>query len=102
VTTEERLDRIEHVTAGFAEQFRKDREENRQLWRATQRQIGELADEMREADWRLGDRIELLAEESCAADKRLGERIDQLAGRVDSLVSAIGSLINSGKRPESL
>jgi hypothetical protein len=101
VTSEEPLDRIEHVTAGFAEQFRKDREENRQLWRATQRQIGELADEMR-ADRRLGDRIEQLAEESCAADKRLGERIDQLAGRVDSLVSAIGSLINSGKRPESL
>lgn len=109
MTTEERLDRIEHVTAGLAEQFRKDRDENRQLWRATQRQISELADEMREADRRLGERIEQLgqrieqlAEESRVADKRLGERIDQLAGRVDSLVSAIGSLITSGKRPEGI
>jgi hypothetical protein len=32
--------------------------------------------------------------------KRLGERLDAFMGRVDTLVSAIGSLIASGKRPE--
>jgi hypothetical protein len=107
VTAKERPDRLEHVTAGLAEQFRKDREENRQLWRATQRQISELADGMREADRRLGERIEQLAEESREADrrlgeadKRLGERVDILVGRVDSLVSAIGAFLASGKKPE--
>jgi chromosome segregation ATPase len=99
VTTEERLDRIEHITAGLSEQFRKDREENRQLWRATQRQISELADEMREADRRLEDRIEQLAEESREADKRLGARLETLAGRVDALVSAMGSFLAAGKKP---
>ncbi len=43
MTTEECFDRIEHITAGLAEEHREDREENRQLWRDTQRQIGELA-----------------------------------------------------------
>jgi uncharacterized protein HemX len=99
---------MEHVTAGLAEQFRKDREENRQLWRATQRQISELAGEMREADRRLAERIEQLAEESSEADrlsreadKRLGERLDVLVGRVDSLVSAVGACVAS-KKPEGL
>jgi chromosome segregation ATPase len=106
MTVEERLNRIEHITAGLAEERRKDCEECRQLWRDTQRQLNELSvrviqlgDEMREADKRLGQRIEQLAEESRAADKRLGDRIDLLAGRVDSLVSAIGSLIAAGKKP---
>lgn len=73
VTTEERLHRIEHVTADLAEQFRQDRVESRQLWHATQRQINELANEMREADRRLAERIEQLAEESREADKRCRE-----------------------------
>lgn len=60
MTAEERFDRIERVTAGLAEQLRKDRDESRQFWRATQRQIGELTDEMREADRRLGEPIEHL------------------------------------------
>ena len=42
MTIEERFERIEHVTAGLAEERRKDREEYRQLWRETQRQINDL------------------------------------------------------------
>ena len=34
MTTDERIERIEHVTLGLAEERRKDREESRQLWRA--------------------------------------------------------------------
>jgi hypothetical protein len=33
MTTEERLERIEHITAGLAEERRKDREEYRALFR---------------------------------------------------------------------
>jgi uncharacterized coiled-coil DUF342 family protein len=103
VTTEERLDRIEHITATLSEERRKDREEYKMLWRGTQRQIDDLAVETR----RLGDRIDQLGD-------RLGERIDQLGERIDqfatesraadkqlgegieSLVSAIGLFLNKG------
>jgi len=43
MTTEERFERIEHITASIAEERRKDREEFRQLWRDTQRHINELS-----------------------------------------------------------
>jgi ABC-type transporter Mla subunit MlaD len=93
MTIEERFERIEHVTAGLAEERRKDREEFRQLWRDTQRHIDEVAMnlskltvQVAEMDDRLVARIEAVAEESRAADQRLGERIQ-------SMVSAIGEFI---------
>jgi hypothetical protein len=97
MTIDERLSRIEHVTAGLDEQWRKDRQENRQLWRETQRQIDDLsrkvnaaitrlADESLAADQRLEDKINRLAEESREADRLLGLRIE-------SLVSAIGQFL---------
>ena len=99
MTTEERLNRIEHLTAGLAEERHKDREESRTLWRDTQRQLNELStkvlqfgDESREADARLEARISQLTEESRAADKRL-------EGRIESLVSAIGEFIAGNQRP---
>lgn len=100
MTIEERFERIEHLTAGLAEERRKDREEYRMVWRGTQRQLNEasarlndltikiaetndaithMGEEMRDADRRV-------REEMREADKRLGERID-------SLVSAIGKFI---------
>jgi chromosome segregation ATPase len=105
MTTEERFERIELLTAGMAEERRKDREEYKELWRDTQRQLNELStrvlqfgEESREADKRLEQRIQELAEESRAADRRLeaadrrlGERIDSLGERIDSLVSAMGA-----------
>ena len=93
MTTDERFERIEHVTAGLAEERRRDREEFRQLWRDTQRQINEVATNLNqltlkvaEVDDRLGARIEALAEESRAADQRLEQRIE-------SMVSGIGEFI---------
>jgi septal ring factor EnvC (AmiA/AmiB activator) len=96
MTIEERFERIEHVTAGIVEERRRDREENRQIWRETQRQINELtskvADTQRQMDELTlkvadtNDAITRLAEESREADRRLGERID-------ALVSAIGKLL---------
>ena len=82
------------------EQFRGEREENRQLWLDTQRQINDLArkiadtndtvarlaEESREADKRLEQKIDRLAEESRAADQQLRER-------VESLVVAIGKIL---------
>jgi hypothetical protein len=96
MTVEERFERI---TAGLVEQFRGDREENRQLWRDTKRHINDLAqkiadtndavarlaDESREADKRFEQKIDRLAEESRAADQQLRERIE-------SRVVAIGKI----------
>jgi uncharacterized protein YlxW (UPF0749 family) len=96
MTIEERFERIEHVTAGMAEERRKDREENRQIWRETQRQINELTSKVADTQRQIDeltlkvadthDAITRLAEESREADRRLGERID-------ALVSAIGKLL---------
>jgi len=49
MTTDERFERIEHVTAGLAEDRRKDREEFRALWRDTQRQLDQLAGRVAQA-----------------------------------------------------
>ncbi len=93
MTIEERFERIEHVTAGLSEERRKDREEYRQLWRETQRELHELTLKIADTNdtvARLADetqkKIDRLAEESRAADKRLGERIE-------ALVSAIGQYL---------
>ena len=100
MTIEERFERIEHITAGLAEEQRRDYEENRQLWRETQRQLSDLAvrvndlaskiadtnDTIVRVDAKLADRIARLAEESHTADQKLGERLD-------ALVSAIGRFI---------
>ena len=98
MTSEERLDRIEHITAGIAEERRKDRDEYKALWRDTQRQLNELgarvlqmSEETQEADRRLEARIAQLAEESRAANKLLEERIA-------SLVSGFGEFIR--QRPQ--
>lgn len=91
MTTEERFERIEHITAGLAEERRKDREEYKAMWRDTQRHLNEVSIrlvQLSEAD-----------AESRAADKRLEARLEQLAEegrtaskRIDAMVSAIGEL----------
>jgi hypothetical protein len=104
MTTEERFERIEHVTAGIAEERRKDREEYKTLWRdlATKtesiaRNVDALAidtrlrfDQVADRFDQLGDRIDKLATEAHAQNKALGERIDQM-------VSAIGEMLRNGK-----
>ena len=84
MTIDERFERIEHVPAGIDEERRKDREENRQLWRDTQRQINELAVRMNDLTLKVADTndaITRLAEESRAGDRQLGERIEALFRR---------------------
>ena len=96
MNTEERLNRIEHLTAGIAEERRKDRDEYKAIWRDTQRQLNEVSTrlvQLSEADARLATRIEQLAEESHNADKRLGERIGALGERIGALISGLGEFI---------
>ena len=95
MTIDERLDRIEHITAGVDEQRRREHEEDRQLWRDTQRQINELTVRVNELvanDARLGQRIEQIAGELSAHIEAVDAR---LGARIETLVSAIGKWIAS-------
>ena len=100
MTSDQRLDRIEHLTAGIAEERRKDRDEYKALWRDTQERmnraderIARLADAAGNAAHQVDRlaietrlRIAELAAESHAADEKL-------ATHIESLVSAIGKFI---------
>jgi chromosome segregation ATPase len=102
MTIEERFERIELVTACIGEQWRREREEIRQLWRDTQRQIEStqrqldlFITESRASDERLKQRMEQLAEEFRAEDAKLRESDRRLQERIDSLVSDMGKFIAS-------
>ena len=81
---EEQSEHIEHLTAGFSEGRRKDREEYKSLWRDVAHNIDALAvdtrlrfDRVADRLQELGDRIGRYAEESCEADRRLGSALKQ-------------------------
>jgi len=100
MTIEERLDRIEHISAGSDEQRRKDRETDRALWRETQRQLNELtgnvaklAGQIAETDARLGARIAELAEQAAARDRETDRRFRETDARIDKMISAMGGYI---------
>jgi uncharacterized protein YlxW (UPF0749 family) len=97
MTTEERFERIEHVTAGLAEERRKDREEFRTLWRDTQRQLNELTQNVAN----LSDRIGALADEAAARDRETDRRFRETDARIDRLVLAIGEFIARQPNPQS-
>ena len=96
MTIDERFERIEHYTAGLAEERRKDRQEYKALWRDTQRQIKEIstrilqmAEEGRENERRLHELWE-------ATDTRLRELGEATDARIAALVSAIGQHVRQG------
>jgi len=96
VTIEERFERIEHVTVGLAEERRKDREESRQLWRDTQRQLDQLADRVNGIAIQMDRFILEAAERDDETDRRFREtdqRFRETDARIDKLVSGIGELL---------
>jgi DNA anti-recombination protein RmuC len=112
VTIDERFERIEHVTAGLAEENRKNQEENRQLWRDTQRQIDALAatvrqfaEESRAADERLREEMrEMNAKtdqrfrETDERFRRTDERVGDIDERINRLVGAIGEMLRGNPK----
>ena len=100
MTSEDRLDRIEHITVGLVEERRKDREEYRQLWRDTQRQINDLTlkiADTNDAVARLTANLDRLTEETRASDKRARDAEQELRDRIQALVSGIGTLLTQQK-----
>jgi hypothetical protein len=108
MTTEERLERIEHLTARLDEQRRKDREADHQLRRDTQRQLNEAAARINDLTSKMADsneRMERLAEEFRAADRRLAEEAraadQELRERIAALVSGMGEWMAPEHQPEN-
>jgi len=100
MTIDERIERLEFVTAAHIEQAKKDYEENRRIWREHQTEVAAIWRSMErrseETDrrwhktderWRKAD--ERFGELRAEADER-GRRLDE---RIENLVSAIGELI---------
>lgn len=95
MTSEERLDRIEHLTASLAEERRRDMEEYKALWRDTQRAINDLG---RHVDaLAIGTRLRFeqvpgqitaLAVESRETNQQLRELGEATDARIAALVSA--------------
>ena len=107
MTTEERFERIEHITAGIAEERRQDREEYKTLWRDTQRHLDELsarlnqsAEQFAASDARLEERIAALATEGRETGQRLRELGEATDARIAALVSAIGQHVRVGHPPQ--
>jgi hypothetical protein len=91
MTIDERLDRIEHVSAGSEEQRRKDRETDRALWRETQRQLNDLTIRIAEVNDNLAARIAQLAEEAAARDRETDRRFRETDARIDRMISTMGA-----------
>ena len=111
MTCDERFERLEHYTAGIAEERKRDREEYKALWRDTQRQLNEVSIrlvQLSEADSRLEARLDQLAdtvtrhaEESHAANKLLDERITALVSGFGEFIAKLDQRLTriEGQRP---
>jgi hypothetical protein len=103
MTIEERRQRLEHFTSGWAEQSRRELSEHRALWRDTQQQLalltrrvadGEaqtaaLRQEAAERDRITDERIAALRQEAAERDRITDERIANLVSAIGELVKAI-------------
>ncbi len=94
MTFEELLARTEHPNAALDEERRKEREEDRQLWRDTQRQIDKTnAAIERFAEERKAGERELRAL-MAAETKRATAAEEELRARIAALVSAMGEFLS--------
>ena len=101
MTAEERLDRMEHLTAGWIEQSKKEHQENREFVRQISRELTDklhqFADEGRTQMAAI--RMEM-AERDRAWHQELAERDRKLDDRIAQLVGAIGELLSERSRKD--
>jgi ABC-type transporter Mla subunit MlaD len=91
MTIDERFARIEHVTAGLAEERRKDREELRGLWRDTQRQLDQLTGRVDA----IATHLDTFIAESAARDRVTDQRFRDTDARIDKMISSMGEFIRA-------
>lgn len=95
MTIDERLDRLEHFTAGLDDQARREREESRQLWRDTQREILSVSRKLND----LSEQFLRFQQEAAERDRQTDERFRQTDARIQTLVSAIGEWMRKSGPP---
>jgi hypothetical protein len=107
MTSEERFERIEHVTAMLVEERKRDREEYKQHWRDTNREIQATQEVIRnlaaETEQRFRQTDERLARLGAETDRRFQEtdrrfqetdrRFRETDERISKLVSAIAEFL---------
>lgn len=93
MTIDERIDRLEHVTAMHIEQAKKDYEENRRLWREQQQDIAaiwkRMEDRDRESQRRHDEGMAEMRAEIAARDKVMDKRIGDLVGAIGELIQRL-------------
>jgi hypothetical protein len=89
MTIDERFERLEHHAAGLDERMRREREEDRALWRDTQAQINRLGRMIADAE----DQFLRYQTEQAERSRELDERFRKTDERIDKLISAIGEFI---------
>ena len=80
MTIDERFERLEHFTAGWADQFRQEQAETRQLWRKTDEQINALSEQFAR-----------FQREAAERSREIDERFRQTDAHIQTVVSAIGA-----------
>jgi septal ring factor EnvC (AmiA/AmiB activator) len=97
MTIDERIEKLEHVTAAHIEQARKDYEENRRLQRELQSHIEAIWQGMERRDQEykqdMAERDRVYKQEQKERDQITDRRFRETDERIDKLVSAIGRLI---------
>ena len=100
MTIDERIERLEFVTAAHIEQAKKDYEENRRIWREHQTEVAAIWRAMERRSEEMDRRWEETNRRWRETDDRWREaraaaveRDVQVDDRIKSLVSAIGELI---------
>jgi hypothetical protein len=96
LTIDERIDRLEHVTAAHIEQAKKDYEENRRLWREQQTDIAAIWHRMEERDKQFDafrrEHQQQQTERDRVYKQEQKERDQKIDQRIGDLVTAIGEL----------
>jgi len=94
MTIDERFARIEHVTAGLAEQAIRDRDELRGLWRDTARQLDQLTGRVDA----IATHLDAFIAEIAARDRETDRRFRETDARIDKLISAMGEFLRQSPR----
>jgi hypothetical protein len=93
---DERIERVEHITAAHIEPAKKDYDENRRLWREQQTDIAaiwkRIEDRDREWDRRMAESrrqfdagMQAMREEMASRDQVMDKRIGDLVGAIGEL-----------------
>jgi hemerythrin-like domain-containing protein len=93
MTSEERMDRLEHFLAGWVEQSKAEHAENRQLWRDMKRELEESAKRTEESIRRFTEegraQMAEIRAEFAERDRKLDERISKLVSGIGELARII-------------